>query len=107
MGKGPFSAAIICAEAVGPTLFAGWDASGEPVGRSWPTPLIQITAASEDQTDNVYRQLVPMIDLGPLADLIPDTGETRINLPGGGRIDPVTSKARSRLGQPVTHVLQD
>jgi hypothetical protein len=106
-GKGPFSAAIICAEAVGPTVFAGWDSAGEPVGREWPTPLIQITAASEDQTDNVYRQLVPMIDLGPLADLIPDTGETRINLPGGGRIDPVTSKARSRLGQPVTFVVQD
>lgn len=106
-GKGPFSAAIVCAEAVGPTVFAGWDAAGEPVGREWVTPLIQITAASEDQTDNVYRQLVPMIELGPLADLVTDTGETRVNLPGGGRIDPVTSKARSRLGQPVTFVLQD
>lgn len=128
-GKGPFSAAIICAEAVGPTVFAGWAGPrgaqyrcrdygclcgwtydflpGEPMGRPWATPLIQITAASEDQTDNVYRQLVPMIELGPLSDVITDTGETRINLPGGGRIDPVTSKARSRLGQPVTHVLQD
>jgi hypothetical protein len=106
-GKGPFSAAMICAEAVGPVVFAGWDASGEPVGRPWPTPLIQITAASEDQTDNVYRVLQPMIEYGKLADLIPDTGETRINLPGGGRIDPVTSKARSRLGQRVTFVVQD
>jgi hypothetical protein len=43
---------------------------GEPMG-PWTTPLIQITAASEDQTDNVYRQLVPMIELGPLADVIP------------------------------------
>jgi hypothetical protein len=106
-GKGPFSAAMICAEAVGPALFAGWDGLGEPVGRPWPTPLIQITANSEDQTDNVYRALTPMIELGPLADVIPDTGETRINLPGGGRIDPVTSKARSRLGQRVTFVVQD
>ena len=106
-GKGPFSAAIICAEAVGPTRFAGWDADGEPVGRPWETPLIQITAASEDQTKNVYRQLVPMIELGPLADVIPDTGDTRINLPGRGLIEPVTSKARSRLGQPVSFVLQD
>lgn len=106
-GKGPFSGSIICAEAVGPVLFDGWDAYGEPVGRPWPTPLIQIAANSEDQTANVYGALTPMIELGPLADLIPDTGETRINLPGGGRIDPVTSRARSRLGQRVTFVLQD
>lgn len=106
-GKSPFTAALICGEAVGPVRFAGWDADGEPVGRPWPTPLIQVTASSEDQTDNVYRALVPMIDYGPLADVITDTGETRINLPGDGRIDPVTSKARSRLGQRVTFVVQD
>lgn len=106
-GKGPFSAGIICAEAVGPVVFDGWDAAGEPVGRPWPTPLVQITAASEDQTDNVYRALVPMIQEGPLADVVPDTGTTRINLPGGGRIDPVTAAGRSRLGQRVTFVVQD
>jgi len=38
---------------------------------------------------------------------IPDTGETRINLPGGGRIEPVTASARSRLGQRITAALQD
>lgn len=106
-GKGPFSAALICAEAVGPVLFDGWDEDGEPVGRPWATPLIQIAANSEDQTANVYAALQPMIELGPLADLIPDTGDTRINLPGGGRIDPVTSRARTRLGQRVTFVVQD
>ncbi len=106
-GKGPFSAALVCGEGVGPVLFDGWDADGEPVGRPWPTPLIQITANSEDQTANVYAALQPMIELGPLADFIPDTGDTRINLPGGGRIDPVTSRARTRLGQRVTFVVQD
>jgi hypothetical protein len=127
-GKGPFTAAIICAEAVGPVRFAGWAEGGEvyrcdehgcdcgwqyvyepgePIGRAWATPLIQVTATSEGQTDNVYRQLVPMIDLGPLTDVIPDTGDTRINLPGGGRIDPVTSKGNSRLGNPTTFAIQD
>lgn len=106
-GKGPFSAAMICAEAVGPVLFAGWDAGGQPVGRPWATPLIQVTANSEDQTANVYAALQPMIELGPLGDVITDTGDTRINLPGGGRIDPVTSRARSRLGQRVTFCVQD
>lgn len=106
-GKGPFSAALACVEAEGPAVFAGWDASGEPVGRSWATPWIQVTAVSEDQTDNVWRALVPMIELGDLHGDIPDTGETRINLPGGGRIEPVTSSARSRLGQRITWALQD
>lgn len=106
-GKGPFSSALICAEAAGPVMFAGWDASGEPVGRSWPTPWIQVTAVSEDQTDNVWRALQPMIELGDIAAEIPDTGQTRINLPGGGRIEPVTSSAKSRLGQRITFAVQD
>ncbi|MCW2900228.1 MAG: hypothetical protein JWO67_2493 [Streptosporangiaceae bacterium] len=106
-GKGPLSAAMICAEAVGPVRFAGWDEDGEPVGREWVTPWIQVTATSEDQTDNVYRALRPMIDEGPLADLIPDTGETRINIPGGGLIEPVTSSGRARLGQRITFSVQD
>lgn len=106
-GKGPFSSSIICAEADGPVLFDGWDANGEPVGRPWTTPWIQVTAVSEDQTDNVWRSLVPMIELGPMKADVPDTGETRINLPGGGRIEPVTSSARSRLGQRITFAVQD
>lgn len=106
-GKGPFASAMVCAEAEGPVLPDGWSADGEPVGRPWSTPWIQITAVSEDQTDNVWRALLPMIQFGPLAELIPDAGETRINLPGGGRIEPVTASARSRLGQRVTFVVQD
>jgi hypothetical protein len=108
-GKGPFASAFICGEAhpEGPVLFDGWDADGEPVGRPWPTPHIQVTAVSEDQTDNVFRALLPMIQLGALSVDIPDTGLTRINLPGGGLIEPVTAAARSRLGQRVTAVVQD
>jgi hypothetical protein len=106
-GKGPLSAAIVCAEADGPVLFDGWDADGEPVGRSWATPWIQVTAVSEDQTDNVWRALVPMIELGSLTADIPDTGQTRINLPGGGRIEPTTASGRSRLGQRITFAVQD
>jgi hypothetical protein len=106
-GKGPFSASIICAECVADVLFDGWDAAGEPVGRPWATPWVQVTAVSEDQTQNVWRSLQPMIELGPLANLITDTGETRINLPGGGRIEPVTASAKSRLGQRITCAIQD
>lgn len=128
LGKGPNTAAHVCVEGVGPALFAGWAGDddgyvchdhgcgcgwewpyepGEPMGMPWPTPLIQITALSEEQTDNIYGALRPMIDEGPLADLIPKTGEEFIRLPGGGRIDTVTSSAQSRLGQRVTFVPQD
>lgn len=109
-GKGPLTAALACAEAVGPVVFAGWDADGRPVGRPWASPHIQITATSEDQTMNVYSALLPMIQEGPLAELIPDTGETRINVPrprGRGLIEPVTAAARSRLGQRITFAVQD
>jgi hypothetical protein len=135
-GKSPLVAAFVCAEGVGPVVFAGraeseyaylcsdfgcpcgWGTDrsefepyvfevGEPTGRPWATPLIQITATTEDQTDNTYDALRPMIDKGPLADLIPKTGEEFIRLPGGGRIDAVTSKANSRLGQRITFAAQD
>jgi hypothetical protein len=107
-GKGPLVAAICCAEAAGPTLFDGWDAKGEPVGRPWATPHIQVTAGSEDQTANTWRALQPMIEMGPLGEtMIPDTGLTRINLAGGGLIEPVTASARSRLGQRITFAVQD
>jgi hypothetical protein len=127
-GKSPMVAAVICNEGVGPALFAGWAEGGEswdcrehgcgcgfvyeyepgePMAMAWPTPLIQITATSEEQTDNIYDALRPMIDRGPLHELIPKTGEEFIRLPNGGRIDTVTSSARSRLGQRVTFVPQD
>lgn len=127
-GKAPYTAAHVCVEAVGPALFAGWAEGGEvwdcrdhgcgcgwryeyepgeAMAMQWPTPLIQITAFSEEQTDNIYDALRPMIDYGPLAEQIPKTGEEFIRLPGDGRIDVVTSSAQSRLGQRVTFVPQD
>ena len=110
-GKGPLSSAMILAEAHGPVVFDGWDADGEPVGRPWATPWIQVVAVSEDQTDNVWTALVPMIELGDLAAEIPDTGKTRVNIIGAhgsrGLIEPVTSAAVSRLGQRITFAVHD
>lgn len=106
-GKGPFSAAMICAEAAGPVLpvFDGDELVG---AKCWETPWIQVTAVSEDQTANVFRALLPMIQLSDSLNMeIADTGLTRVNLPGGGFIEPVTASARSRLGQRVTFVVQD
>lgn len=126
-GKGPWTAAICAAEGAGPAVFNGWAKGGEvydcrehgcgcgwryeyeprePMAIPWPTPLIQITAFSEEQTDNVYRPLQSMIRNGPLGELM-KVGEAFIRLPNDGRIDVVTSSAQSRLGNPVTFVIQD
>lgn len=128
LGKGPHTAAHVCLEGAGPAVFRGWAGKddgyacsdhgcgcgweygydpGEPMGMCWPTPLIQVTAFSEDQTDNIYNALRPMIDEGPLAEVIRKTGEEFIRLPGGGRIDVVTSSHQSRLGNPITFAPQD
>jgi len=110
-GKGPLSAALICSEAVGPARFSHFDDEGYPVGKPWPTPWIQVVAVSEDQTDNVWTSLVPMIELGSLSMDVPDVGKTRINISGkdggSGVIEPVTSAAISRLGQRLTFAVHD
>lgn len=126
-GKGPLAAATVAAEGVGPVVFVGWAVGGdryvceqhgcscgwvydyepgEPMGSEWPTPLIQLTATSEDQVDNVYRPLKAMIELGPLAERML-IREDFIRLPNSGEIAVVTASASSRLGNPVTFPLQD
>lgn len=126
-GKGPWSATGVANEGAGPALYAGWAgdddgyacsdhgcgcgweypyAPGEPMGMRWPTPLIQITAFSDDQTDNIYRPLQRMIKEGPLGDLM-RVGESFIRIGDDGRIDTVTSSAQSRLGNPITYAAQD
>ncbi|WP_229401927.1 hypothetical protein [Micromonospora okii] len=104
-GKDPFGAAIILAEALGPTRFDGWNAAGDPVGSPYPSPLIVCLGTAEDQTDNTWRPLLSMLRGGPLVDLPGmDAGQTRVELPSGGRIEPVTTSARARLGAPMTFV---
>lgn len=126
-GKGPWTAGIVLLEAAGPSVFDGWAAggevyrcrdwgcgcgwqyvyeAGEPMGRPQPTPLIQITAFSVEQTDNVYRPLQSMVRNGPLAELM-KVGEEFVRIGDDGRIDVVTSSAQSRLGNPITFALQD
>lgn len=132
-GKGPWSAAITTGEAVGPTIFAGWAQDGEyydcadngcgcgwtydyepgePKGMRNPSPLIQLTATSEDQVDNVMRPLKAMIKMGPLQDLLLiREGFIRIVGESGDedldRIDAVTSNAQSKLGAPISFALHD
>lgn len=137
-GKGPCTAFFTAAEGCGPTIFDGWAREGdmyrcadngcpcgwewpynpgEPKGRRHPSPLIQLTANSEEQVRNIYRPLVATILLGPLKELmrVRDTF-IRILQPGRegeadaldlDRIDVVTASAKSRLGNPITDAEQD
>ncbi|WP_319054805.1 hypothetical protein [Streptomyces europaeiscabiei] len=126
-GKGPWSATIVLAEAAGPVVFDGWAKGGEryrcsdhgcgcgwwydyqpgePMGVPWPTPLIQLTATSEDQVANVYRPLQSMVKRGPLAEMM-TVGEEFTRVGDDGRIDVVTSSAQSRLGNPIIFAMQD
>ena len=132
-GKGPWSATIVIAEAVGPVLFLDWAKAGdvyrcsdygcgcgwvykyregEAKGHPWPTPIVQLLATSEDQVDNVYKHVRGMARGPRLKDKLKvREGFTRVinddTDPDSSRIDVVTSSANSRLGNPVTFCLQD
>jgi hypothetical protein len=132
-GKGPDAATDVAVQAVGPSVFGGWarrgDAydcadhgcscgwgwdydPGEPMGMRHPSPLIQLTATSQEQVDNVYRPLTAMIHLGPLKQLL-KVRENFIRIVGDSddpdmdRIDAVTSSALARLGNPISYAHQD
>lgn len=140
-GKGPNTATEVAYEACGPSVFAGFAQGGEvyscaangcgcgwtwpyhpgmPMGMRHPSPLIQITATNEDQTDNIFRPLRAMIKLGPLKRLLAvREGFVRIlGLQHGDledvdqiddldRIDAVTASATARLGNPISDAEQD
>jgi hypothetical protein len=131
VGKSPGVAAEACFEFVGPAVFDGRASDGdayvcvehgcpcggvylyevgEPMGRPWATPRVQLAAVVEDQVENTWGALVPMIDNGPLSNVIPKTGEAFIRHPSGNRdsrIEIVTSKADSKLGARVSRAFGD
>lgn len=109
-GKSPLLAAWAIGELVGPVLFDGWDAAGQPIGKPQPTPWVQVAACSEDQTGNTYSSLYAMLAESPaLDDFGIDLGRTKVFLKGrpGCVIEPVTSAAGSREGQLITAAVLD
>lgn len=108
-GKSPLGAVLAFGELVGPVVFDGWDANGEPVGRPRPAPLIQFAAVAEDQTENCYGAFRQMLGDSPaIAEFGIDLGLTRVYLTGRpGKAEPVTAAAGTREGQPVTFFVAD
>ena len=126
-GKSPFGAALTLNEGVGPSLFDGWATGGEkyrcadhgcdcgwefeyspgePMGRPREQALIGLMATAEDQVDNVYGPLQQFVRNGPLGDIV-KVREGFMRLPNEGRIDVMTSGAKSKLGKPLTFLLGD
>ena len=126
-GKSPWGAGFLLFEAVGPALFAGWATGGESYrckdhgcgcgweyeyveGEAMGAPrrksLLGLLAFAETQTANVYEPLQTMIANGPLQEFV-KVREGYIGLPNRGKIVPLTSKAKSKLGQPLTGGLGD
>lgn len=106
-GKSPLLAAISCSELLGPVQFDGFDADGSPVGRQSYSPLIQLAAVSEAQTDNTMSLVIEMLAEGYAVDYYNlDIGKSRILVPGG-KLEPVTAQAKSREGQRPTFAVLD
>ena len=110
-GKSPLAAVIGIEELVGPVVFDHWGPDGQPVGRPWDNPWVQIAAVSEDQTDNTYAAIHEMLSAndGRAAKALGiDNGRTRLYLVGRpGRLEPVTAAAGSREGQRLTFAVLD
>lgn len=109
-GKSPMLAAWAIGEFAGPVLFDGLGADKQPIGKPWATPWVQIAACSEDQTGNTYSALYAMLSESPALDEFRlDLGRTKVLLRDrvSCQIEPVTSSAGSREGQPITAAVLD
>lgn len=110
--KSPLTAALACLEALGPTVPAGWDQHGKPVGKPWATirkPLVEIAAVSEQQVDtNTWSPLQDMLSFGPAMREYPglDVREGAIILPYG-KIQKRTAAAGSAKGAPAHFLVAD
>jgi hypothetical protein len=109
-GKSPLAGAIAIAELVGPVVFDRWE-GGDPIGRPWDNPVVEIAAVSEDQTDNTYSAIFEMLAANEhraAKALGIDDGRTRLYLTNRpGILRPVTAASGSREGARLTFGLLD
>lgn len=107
-GKSPLLSAISCTELLGPVVFAGWDAAGQPVGKPHPSARVQLAGVSQDQADNTMSLVVEMLGHGTAVDEYGlDIGLTRVYSATGGKLEPVTASIKSREGQRPTFASLD
>lgn len=115
--KSEIAGMVVCAEALGPVRFDGWDAHGQPVGRPVTSPLIKCLATEESQAGNTFENAAFVLgDWGP--DVHPevygDIGGVRryqsasaVYLPHGGEVRASTAGSASKDGGKETFVVPD
>lgn len=98
-GKSPFLGAICLAELCGPVRFSHWDEDGEPVGKPHALPWVVIAGVSETQTQNTMSAVRAMCEESDLPESMGlDVGMTRILLPNGGKLVPITASSSTQEG---------
>ncbi|MFD9276924.1 Terminase [Streptomyces mirabilis] len=60
--KSEIAGMLVCAEALFPVRFDGWDANGDPVGRPVKSPFIRCLATEEGQSGNTYDNVSTMLE---------------------------------------------
>jgi len=107
-GKSPFLGALALAELCGPVRFGGWDPDGEPIGVVHPMPWVVIAGVSETQTENTMASIRAMAESAELLeDYGLDVGITRILLPNGGKIVPITASSSTQEGARPSFAILD
>jgi len=107
-GKSPFLGALALAELCGPVRFGGWREDGEPIAVRHPMPWVVIAGVSETQTKNTLDAIRSMAEDSLLVDELGlDVGMTRILVPGGGQLVPVTASASTQEGARPTFAILD
>lgn len=106
-GKSPFIGALCLAELCGPVRFSHWDGD-KPVGKRHPLPVVVVAGVSETQTDNTLSAVRAMCEDSDLPEtMCLDVGLTRILLPGGGKLIPLTASASTQEGARPSFAVMD
>lgn len=107
-GKSPFVGAICLAELCGPVRFGGWRDNGQPFGVEHPFPWVAVAGVSETQTENTFAAIRAMVEDSELVDEIGlDVGLTRIFVPGGGKLVPITASSSTQEGARPSFCVMD
>lgn len=107
-GKSPFVGALCLAELCGPVRFGGWKENGQPYGVQHPFPWVAVAGVSETQTENTFAAIRAMVEDSPLVDEVGlDVGLTRIFVPGGGKLVPITASSSTQEGARPSFCVMD
>ncbi len=111
-GKSPLLAAIALAELAGPVIFDYLDEStGYAVGKRHPMPWVVVAGIALVQTENTMAAIRAMAAGALFYDTYEldenSIGKTRIILPNGAKIVPITASSRAQEGARPTFTIMD